>query len=156
MAETYVEEIITPTEISAPPLVTEGLTKPASYDEIGGGYVVYEDKLMRKDALKELRPELFTAKADLLSSQTNFGAAFPRYAHKGDIFVRVDMLPNRVFKFDGKKWIEVNKEVSGSYLHHDDYLRFLIAKISSGEYDIELLTEHEKNELEHFLKTQNN
>lgn len=123
----------------------------------GGGYVEFEDKLFQKDALRELRPDLFSIKADALGiqSQTNFGTNFPKIGKKGDIFVRVDVMPNRVFKFDGKKWLEQSKELTQSYLDNN-YLEYLVSKISSGEYDLEQLTEIEKFELEEYLKgTQN-
>ncbi len=124
---------------------------------MGGGYVEFEDKLFQKLALKELRPDLFKVQADSPGSinKTNFGAIFPKIATKGDIFVRVDVMPNRVFKFDGKKWIEQNKQLSQSYLDKD-YLEFLVGKISNGEYEIDQLTDYEKMELEDYLKgTQN-
>lgn len=124
---------------------------------MGGGYVEFEEKLFQKLALKELRPDLFKVQADSPGSinKTNFGTIFPKIATKGDIFVRVDVMPNRVFKFDGKKWIEQNKQLSQSYLD-EDYLEFLVEKISNGEYEIDQLTDYEKMELEDYLKgTQN-
>lgn len=124
---------------------------------MGGGYVEFNNGLFRKEALKELRPDLFSIKADTgYKIDTNFGTQFPKIARKGDIFVRVDVLPNRVFKFDGKKWLEQSKEVTTSYLDKG-YLDFLIAKIGSGEYDLDLLSENERNEIEQYIKgTQNN
>ena len=125
---------------------------------MGNGYVEFNNGLYRQDALKELRPDLFSAKADLSKPQlsTNFGSSFPKIASKGDIFVRVDVMPNRVFKFDGKKWLEQNKEVSQSYLYNKDYLEFLIAKIGSGEYDLDSLNEMERQEVEQYLKGNQN
>jgi hypothetical protein len=135
-------------------IITEGVTP---IHDTGGGYVEFEDKLFQRDALKELRPDLFRIKADNVGnqSQTNFGTQFPKIAKKGDIFVRVDVMPNRVFKFDGKKWLEQNKALSQSYLDKD-YLEFLISKVQRGEYDVDQLTDTEKMELEEYLKgTQN-
>lgn len=135
-------------------IITEGVTP---IHDTGGGYVEFEEKLFQRDALKELRPDLFRIKADNLGNQskTNFGTQFPKIASKGDIFVRVDVMPNRVFKFDGKKWLEQNKDVSQSYLDKD-YLEFLITKVQRGEYDVDQLTDLEKMELESYLKgTQN-
>jgi hypothetical protein len=135
-------------------IITENVTP---IHDTGGGYVEFEEKLFQRDALKELRPDLFRLKADNLGnqSQTNFGTTFPKIAKKGDIFVRVDVMPNRVFKFDGKKWLEQNKELSQSYLDKE-YLEFLITKVQQGQYDIEQLTDAEKLELEEYLKgTQN-
>lgn len=137
-------------------IITEGVTP---IHNKGNGYVEFEDKLFQKEALKALRPDLFSAKADLElgnKSTSNFGATFPRVAGKGDIFVRVDVTPNRVFKFDGKKWIEVSKDLTQSYLYDQEYIKFLVNKIDIGEYDVDMLTDQEKIEIEEYLKgTQN-
>lgn len=122
----------------------------------GGGYVEYDNKLFQKEALRELRPDLFSAKADVgVKSNSNFGTAFPRIAAKGDIFVRVDVLPNRVYKFDGRSWIELNKSVSKTYLSDQNYLDFLVEKVGKGEYDLDILTEDEKDYVSEYLKNQN-
>jgi hypothetical protein len=90
------------------------------------------------------------------SITTNFGTKFPDTSGKGDVFVRVDVLPNRVFKFDGRKWIEINKEQSDSYLHDQKYIDYLVNKIEKGEYDPELLSDSEKEQIESYLKNQKN
>lgn len=146
------EPAVEPEPIKAAPIVqavikTEGVT----LHESEGGYIQYEGKSMSKEALKGMHPELF-AKPDMgHKSNTSFGIEFPRYSAKGDTFVRVDTLPNRVFKFDGDKWIEVNKNTSASYLYDEEYIRYLVSKIESGEYDIELLSDAEKEQIEEFL-----
>lgn len=134
-------------------IITEGVTP---VHDKGGGYVEFEDKLFQKDALKELRPDLFSAKADINKTQnnTNFGTVFPKIASKGDIFVRVDVLPNKVFKFDGKKWIEVNKDLTDSYLSND-YVNYLIDKVGKAEVDLDQLSESERERILEQLKTQN-
>lgn len=127
---------------------TEGVT----LHEIQEGYYDIEGKSMSKAALLGIRPELFSARPDAEQSSTNFGTEFPRFAKKADIFVRVDVLPNKVFKFDGYKWIEINKENSDSYLYDEAYIRHLVNKIASGEYDIGLLSENEKAQIEEYLQ----
>ena len=77
---------------------------------------------------------------------------FPQFAAKGDVFVRVDTLPNRVYKFDGVRWIEINKDLSDSYLYDEEYLKHLVAKIESGEYDVELLSDNERSQIEDYLQ----
>lgn len=133
---------------SEPLIRTEGVT----LHEIHEGYYDYEGKSMSKAALLGMHPELFSAKPDSEQSNTNFGTEFPRFAKKGDIFVRVDALPNKVFKFDGNRWIEINKESSDSYLYDEAYIRHLVSKIESGEYDVELLSENEKAQIEEYLQ----
>jgi len=123
---------------------------------MGGGYVEYDSKLFQQDALKQLRPDLFSAKADLGNkSSSDFGTTFPRMAAKGDVFVRVDVLPNRVYKFDGRRWIELNKSTSSTYLTDKSYLDFLVDKVGSGEYDLDILTDDEKDYVLEHLKNQN-
>lgn len=134
-------------------IITEGVTP---VHDKGGGYVEFEEKLFQRDALKELRPDLFSAKADVgKQAKSNFGTTFPKIASKGDIFVRVDVLPNRVYKFDGRRWIEINKSVSKTYLTDTDYLEFLVGKIQSGEYDLDSLDEDEREYILEHLKNQN-
>lgn len=124
--------------------------------DMGGGYVEYQGKLFSQVALKEMRPDLFSVKADLSGPiNTNFGTNFPRIAKKGDVFVRVDIMPNRVFKFDGTKWIEVHRETTSSYLYDKEYIKYLISKLETGEYDIDLLSENEKEEIQEYLKNKN-
>ena len=126
--------------------------------DVGNGYVEFNNGLFRKDAIRELRPDLFSAKADLgkTQSSTNFGTQFPKMAAKGNIFVRVDVLPNRVFKFDGKKWLEQNKDISQTYLDNKDYLEFLVGKVGNGEYDLDNLSDFERSEIEAYLKGNQN
>ena len=129
-----------------PVINTEGVTA----HETEGGYVQYQGKAVSKDALKVMHPELF-AQADAQSYAPNFGSSFPKIAKKGDVFVRVDVLPNRVYKFSGNRWIEINKEQTDSYLYDEEYLKYLIGKIDSGEYDIDLLAENERIQIEDYL-----
>lgn len=134
--------------------VEEVVTKRRPVTEIGNDYVEYEEKLYKRQALQEIRPDLFKVKADdAYQSKSNFGTAFPKWASKGDIFVRVDMLPNKVFKFDGTRWIEVNKTNTTSYMD-EKYLEHLITKINSGEMDVTHLTAQEEEQIRAYLSTQ--
>ena len=143
--------------ITIPPvnIITDGVTTEKPYKEMQHGYVSFEGKHMHKNVLREIKPEFFKLTADSATKiSTNFGIKFPQISSKGDIFVRVDALPNRVYKFSGSNWIEINKSQTDSYLQDEEYIQFLISKIDSGEYDIELLSENEKAQLEEFLKNQ--
>lgn len=137
------------------PIVTNGITeeivKKAPYTETVPGYVVYEGKQMSVGALRGIRPELFTLKPDTEEIQTGFGVAFPRASHRGDIFVRIDVVPNRVYKFDGADWIEISKAQSDAYIHDNEYIKFLIQKIDSGEYDVDMLTDREREQISEYL-----
>jgi len=122
------------------------------YKELDGGYVMFDGKHMHKDVLLGMRPDMLKLVADSgRESKTSFGTTFPGIATKGDTFVRVDALPNKVYKFDGARWIVVNKTQSTSYLRDQEYIKYLVTKIESGEYDIELLSDTEKQQIEEYL-----
>ncbi len=115
-------------------------------------YIDPEGKQIHENALKAQHPDLFL-QADTGARQagTSFGITFPMIAVKGDIFVRVDQMPNRVFKFEGKDWMEIDKESSDSYTFDEEYIKYIIAQIKTGEYDIDLLSEAERHQVEIYL-----
>jgi hypothetical protein len=82
-----------------------------------------------------------------------FGSSFPTDAKKGDMFLRVDRLPSGLYKFNGNMWIEVDKALSDNHAWDDAYIEHLIAKIGSGEYDPDLLSDAERDRIEAKLKT---
>lgn len=86
----------------------------------------------------------------------SFGNTFPNNPKKGDSFIRVDMLPNRVYKWNGTHWIEVDRNSAFSYAYDDNYIDYLISKIASGEYDPELLNDAEREQIEQRLRATNN
>jgi len=68
------------------------------------------------------------------------------------LFVRTDYVPTKLFKFNGDKWIELDKGSTDSYSYDNSYIEYLITKIGSGEYDPELLSDSERQQLEDKLK----
>ena len=85
--------------------------------------------------------------------QSGFGSEFPADAAKGDSFVRVDRLPNEVYKHNGNAWILVDKSRTDNYTYNEAYVDYLIAKIDTGEYDIELLSDNEREQISQRLQT---
>jgi hypothetical protein len=83
-----------------------------------------------------------------------FGTSFPTNPVKGDMFLRVDQLPSALYKFNGSLWVEVDKSLSDSHAYNDAYIDHLIAKISTGEYDPELLSDAERDSIERRLNNQ--
>lgn len=134
-----------------PEIETEGQTLEA-FKRIGDGYVQYEGKRMHERVLRVSNPDLFSIYEGTGTNSTLFGTAFPQYAASGDIYVRVDVLPHRVYKFSKDKWIEINKESSDTYLYNDKYMNYLIEKIGSGEVDPDILTSTEQEMVEQYIK----
>lgn len=136
-------------------IITEGVTKRNPIEQVGGGYLEFEGKVYQEQALREINQSLFKLQVDngIRQSNSNFGITFPKLANKGDIFVRVDILPNKVYKFDGNRWIEINKKNTSSYMD-DSYLEHLVSKINTGEMDVTHLTEQEEEQIRAYLSTQ--
>ena len=132
-------------------IATDGVTEEVVKFHPSEGYVVYDGKSMSIDALRGSRPDLVMNHTDPVN-QILFGAKFPEYSRTGDIYVRVDTVPHLVYKFNNTKWIKLNKEINSSYLQNISYIQYLISKIDSGEYDPELLTDSEQDEIASYLE----
>ncbi|WP_371079309.1 hypothetical protein, partial [Salmonella enterica] len=86
---------------------------------------------------------------------SGFGTVFPKDPNKGDTFVRVDRLPSVVYKYNGTNWMEVDKNLSDSYTYNTAYIDHLIDRIASGEYDAELLSDTEREQVAQRLQQHN-
>ena len=82
-----------------------------------------------------------------------FGIKFPDNPAKGDSFIRVDQMPSALYKYNGTKWIEVDKGLSDQYAYDIAYIDHLIEKLTTGEYDPELLNEAEREQVAQRLQT---
>jgi hypothetical protein len=122
------------------------------YVAVSGDYVEYEGKRMHKRVLADLRPDLGIEVDNPTEPEITFGDNFPKHPSLGDMFTRIDVIPHRIFKFNGRKWIEVNRENTDSHLSEDGYIQHLIEKIDSGEYDPEHLTPAEQDAIAQFIK----
>lgn len=82
----------------------------------------------------------------------SFGPVWPDNPVRGYMFLRTDYVPTKLFKFNGDKWIEVDKELTDGYVTNTAYIGFLMKKIESGEYDADLLNHAELAEIEAHLQ----
>jgi hypothetical protein len=115
--------------------------------KIDGGYYEVNDKKYSKDVFYYMWPEI-AKNFDNLTTATNtsnFGTELPSTPNKGDIFLRIDFKPHKLFKYNGNKWIEVDKNKTDSYLDDDKYIQFLIEKLHSGEYELDQLSATEQD-----------
>ena len=96
----------------------------------------------------------FAAQADDETAtpvNAGFGTEFPNNPERGDMFLRVDYLPSRLYKWNEKKWIEVDKTKTDSFAYNDAYIKHLIEKIASGEYDIDMISTAEQEQIQRYL-----
>jgi hypothetical protein len=85
----------------------------------------------------------------------SFGREFPEDAIKGDLFVNTQTIPTQLYKFNGTRWIQTDKNNTDQYAYDNAYIDHLISAISAGEYDLDLLTDAERAEISQRL-TQDN
>ena len=88
-------------------------------------------------------------------TKSGFGIEFPVNPGRGDTFVRVDQFPNVVYKYNGTNWMEVDKNLTDSYTYDTAYIDHLIDRIARGEYDPDLLSETEREQVAERLQQTN-
>jgi hypothetical protein len=147
--------IIAPEEI--PAVETRPFTE-AEVAVLDGDHVQYNGQSYSIESFKHHFPELGALADNHPSlgnaSNADFGTVFPTQAVKGDMFLRTDYLPSRLFKWNGSNWIETDKDLTDTYAYNDAYIKHLIDRIDRGEYDPDDLTETEQSQIAEHLKKQ--
>jgi hypothetical protein len=161
----YTEPVVLPDQVNSviePPAIPR-------YTVSEAGYVEVEGKSMHYSVLKDFYPDVYkdierrkqelglTAQADNLPvgarpSRATFGTEFPTNPEKGEMFLHVAIMPSRLHKYNGTRWIEVDKSATDSYTYNEDYLRYLIVKINQGHISLDDLTEGEQDQIAEYLK----
>jgi len=62
------------------------------------------------------------------------GIQFPDGAAEDDFFLRTDFLPNRLFRFDGARWVKVEDAVRMTMTNNDDRQTYKTGFINNSEY----------------------
>jgi len=86
--------------------------------------------------------------ADNRMPQSFFGSAFPTEPLRGDTCMRTDTVPNRLYKYNGDKWIEIDRQISDQFTYDDAYIDYVIQELEAGRYDPDLLTDSERDRIE--------
>jgi hypothetical protein len=133
----------------------EAICERAWKEENPGKTLKRERQLYRASIIDELPWNRAEFKDRILKNHSElrgFGDSFPKNSIKGDMFLRTDILPSMLYKFNGIDWIAVDKSMSDQYAYDDAYIDYLIGKISTGEYDPDLLSDAERDRIEQRLK----
>jgi hypothetical protein len=148
-------------QIPPPQVLVEEVQEPVTVVEPVEVAAVPEAPVVSDDPALGYEQKYFTKYSAPASDSTDdagdagFGSSFPATPGKGDLFLRVDYLPSRLYKYNGSKWIEVDKDSNNRLAYNSAYIEHLIQKIRTGEYDIDDLNEAEKTEMEQYLRNNN-
>lgn len=117
------------------------------------GHTLKEQKrLLATGAIDKLPWEEYLVPLVEADNDVRFGNQWPENAAKGAMFLNTNHYPTKLFKYNGSKWIEVDKNLSDNYVYNDAYINYLMDKISTGEYDIDMLSDAERIQIETRLK----
>ena len=75
-----------------------------------------------------------------------FGIQFPRNNEEGDYFLRTDFLPNRMFRYDGQRWVKVTDDIRmtlSNTLERQTYKTTFINNTNTNEIDGEVVEERQ-------------
>jgi hypothetical protein len=86
---------------------------------------------------------------------SSFGSTFPTDPNRGDLFLRTDYLPTKLFKYNGADWFELDKANTDTYAYNDQYIEYLIEKLKTGEYDTDDITDAEHEQIAQYLQGRN-
>lgn len=65
--------------------------------------------------------------------------------------MRVDTLPNKLFRWTGTNWMQVDKQLTDTYLN-DEYVEHLTDQVQRGYTDVDDLTTQEQEEVENAIQ----
>ena len=83
-----------------------------------------------------------------------FGISFPNSnIDKGDYFLRTDFLPNRLFRFDGTRWVKIEDSVRITTTNNDSRANYKTGFVNNSSSDtINGLTTNQRQSLTNALK----
>jgi hypothetical protein len=140
---------------SITPIETRNVTREIPlFDPAVSSHVTFDGKYTSLESLKTTNPEVVLQLGDKIPNSFKFGSDFPNEAYSGDLYMRVDNRPHRLFKFNGGEWIHVNKNMNTSYLQEESYVQYMIDALNNNQYLPEMLTEAEDEAIREFLDKQ--
>lgn len=92
--------------------------------------------------------------SDRFDTDAGFGRQFPLHPRRGDYFLRVDYVPTRLYKWNGARWVEVEKRELDGYHYSESYIQYLIARLAANEYRVEDLAANERRQILDYRRDQ--
>ncbi len=85
--------------------------KPVDTDEIDASSLTTADGILGKPERLGYTGYMITDGNAPNGEAFGSGISFPQNNEKGDYFLRTDFMPNRLFRFDGAKWVKMYDDV---------------------------------------------
>lgn len=84
-----------------------------------------------------------------INPSTGFGTDFPTDPVLNQMFLRVDTMPSKLFRFEGTRWMEAEKDSQVEY--DEKYLTHMINELGDGNLELNDLSTKEQQEIENML-----
>lgn len=82
----------------------------------------------------------------------SFGTTWPDHPAKGDLFLKVDIDPNKLYKWNGKKWIEIDRgRVDDTLVYDVEYIKWLVDEVKRGRREFDDLTDQEQAQIRAYI-----
>lgn len=115
---------------------------------------VYE---LPANILDQLSPKADNFDPFAQRGSATFGTAWPTNPAKGDLFLKIDSKPNKLYKWNGRKWIEIDRHrVNDTLIYDPTYIDFVIDQVRRGHRDYEDLSDSEKAQIMERIKQRGN
>lgn len=86
------------------------------------------------------------------TSGASFGSTWPTNPTKGQLFLKVDTLPNKLYKWNSRKWIEIDTgHVDDTLAYNKDYIKWLVSEVKHGRREFEELTDVEQQQIKAYI-----
>ena len=78
----------------------------------------------------------------------SFGTTWPTNPARGDLFLKVDVKPNILYKWNNRKWIQIDKgRVDDTLAYDPAYIDHVIQEVRKGHRDYEDLSDIERRQI---------
>lgn len=85
-------------------------------------------------------------------SGASFGTTWPTNPTKGQLFLKTDTNPYTLYKWNSKKWIEIDRETVDETLAYDrKYIEFTVNEIKAGRQEYETLSSIQQNQVKAYI-----
>jgi len=91
-----------------------------------------------------------TEEEENLGATASFGEHLPVDPHKGQLHTLTNVYPHELKKWNGNKWISVDKEGTSTYLT-SDYIKHLVDQLARNTHDVDDLSVDEKEAVSKYL-----